>query len=272
MKSYDREKLQSIINNCNSKVKVLKELGLRMTGGNYNTLNNLIKKYNLDISHFKGSGWRKGKKGTDDVCSFKLNDILQNETSYKSSSLLKRLISNQIKEYKCENCGISEWNNKPISLELHHIDGNHNNNSIDNLQILCPNCHSQTFNYRGRNVKKTGNNSKGFKQFYDKELPICTCKNCGKEFKSDRYDRKRSFCCRECYNQYLRKNISENKRENKSIIYNPKFTIDELKGQCDMCNSISQIAINLNSHRETIRRYLIYFDLYNNFKNKIKAN
>ena len=264
MKSYDKEKLQSIINKCNSKAKVLKELGLSAIGGNYNTLNNLIKKYNLDISHFKGCGWKKNKKGTNDVCFFKLNDVLQNQTSYKSSSLLKRLISNQIKEYKCENCGIVEWNNKPISLELHHIDGDHNNNFLDNLQILCPNCHSQTFNYRGRNVKKTGSNSKGFKQFYDKQLPICTCKNCGKEFKSDRYDKIRLFCCRECYNQYLRKD--------KSIIYNPKITIDELKKQCDICNTISQIAINLNSHRETIRKYLIYFDLYNNFKNKIKAN
>ena len=53
MKSYDKEKLQSIINNCNSKAKVLKELGLPMTCGNYNTLNILIKKYKVDNSHFK---------------------------------------------------------------------------------------------------------------------------------------------------------------------------------------------------------------------------
>ena len=52
-----------------------------------------------------------------------------------------RLIEEGIKENKCEICGLSEWMGKPIPLELHHIDCNHFNNSIDNLQILCSNCH-----------------------------------------------------------------------------------------------------------------------------------
>ena len=56
-----------------------------------------------------------------------------------------------IKEPKCEVCGLSEWMNKPIPLELHHIDHNRYNNSLDNLQILCPTCHSQISN--GRNTE-----------------------------------------------------------------------------------------------------------------------
>ena len=51
------------------------------------------------------------------------------------------------KEHKCECCGLISWNDKPIPLELHHIDGNHYNNDLSNLQILCPNCHAQTSNY-----------------------------------------------------------------------------------------------------------------------------
>jgi hypothetical protein len=53
--------------------------------------------------------------------------------------------------YRCEICGIAEWNGQSINLELDHIDGNNSNNDICNLRLLCPNCHSQTENFRGRN-------------------------------------------------------------------------------------------------------------------------
>lgn len=259
----DVEKLQNIIKECDSKAEVLKRLNLVAKGGNYATLNNLIKKFNLDISHFKGQGWRKNKQGTDNVSYSKLDDILQNKVSCSSSRLLKRLIANSLKEYRCENCGISEWNGKPINLEIHHVDGNHYNNSLDNLQILCPNCHSQTSNYRGKNRKTKLDETKGFKQFYNKELPTCICKNCGKEFKGDRYDRIRQFCCRACYNDYLKNNGNLNSCKK----YN-KFTLDELKEQCNICETISQIARNLGTHRCTIREYLIKYNLYDEFMNK----
>jgi 5-methylcytosine-specific restriction endonuclease McrA len=54
----------------------------------------------------------------------------------------------------CELCNTSEWLGSPITLEVHHIDGNNKNNELKNLQILCPNCHSQTDNYRAKNIKK----------------------------------------------------------------------------------------------------------------------
>lgn len=57
--------------------------------------------------------------------------------------MLKRIVSETIIPYQCDICGISEWNSKPLSLQLHHIDCDHTNNHISNLQILCPNCHSQ---------------------------------------------------------------------------------------------------------------------------------
>jgi len=63
------------------------------------------------------------------------------------------LINAGYKEDHCECCGINEWNNKPISLQLHHIDGNSRNNQLDNLKILCPNCHVQTDNYGSKNAR-----------------------------------------------------------------------------------------------------------------------
>lgn len=53
--------------------------------------------------------------------------------------------------YSCETCGISEWLDKPITLEMDHIDGNNQNDDLSNLRLLCPNCHSQTKTWRGRN-------------------------------------------------------------------------------------------------------------------------
>lgn len=56
------------------------------------------------------------------------------------------------REYKCAQCGISSWQSKPITLEVDHIDGIRNHNYPENLRFLCPNCHSQTINWRGRNI------------------------------------------------------------------------------------------------------------------------
>ena len=63
------------------------------------------------------------------------------------------LVQTGYKEYKCECCGISDWNNKPIRLQLHHKNGNPNDNSLDNLEVLCPNCHTQTDNYGSKNTR-----------------------------------------------------------------------------------------------------------------------
>ncbi len=73
------------------------------------------------------------------------------EHSISNRKIVKRaLIRNKIKEYKCEKCGISTWCNKPLVLQLHHINGIKNDNRIENLQLLCPNCHAQTDTYKKR--------------------------------------------------------------------------------------------------------------------------
>lgn len=76
-------------------------------------------------------------------------DAVENKTA--SHKTLKRYLILQYGE-KCWECGISEWNNKKITFELEHIDGNSNNNNLDNLSILCPNCHSQTSTYKTKNI------------------------------------------------------------------------------------------------------------------------
>ena len=70
------------------------------------------------------------------------------------------LLRHGYKENKCEICGITEWLGKPISCELHHIDGNRQNNKLSNLQMLCPNCHSQTDNFKSKKLTWLKNQAK----------------------------------------------------------------------------------------------------------------
>lgn len=94
-----------------------------------------------------GIGMRGGSR-------FELIDILSGKhPQYPTSKLSKRLVKEGYKEYACERCSISKWNNESISLELNHIDGNSGNHSLNNLELLCPNCHSQTATYRSKKLK-----------------------------------------------------------------------------------------------------------------------
>lgn len=85
---------------------------------------------------------------------YELKDILDGKhPNYPTSKLNARLIKEGYKERKCECCGNSEWMGQPITLELHHIDGNRQNNSLENLRLLCPNCHSITDNFKSKKIK-----------------------------------------------------------------------------------------------------------------------
>lgn len=95
------------------------------------------------------SAWNKGKRITP-------NDAIFVEYSPYSTELVKnRIILNQFLDYRCSCCGIDEWQGRTIVLDLDHINGNNRDNRLENLRFLCPNCHSQTDTYKGRN-KNTG--------------------------------------------------------------------------------------------------------------------
>lgn len=83
-----------------------------------------------------------------------LDVLLSPERRTTRASLKPRLIHAGLLELKCGRCGIIEWQGQPLSLELHHVNGVNNDHRLENLQLLCPNCHSQTPNYSGRNVKR----------------------------------------------------------------------------------------------------------------------
>jgi 5-methylcytosine-specific restriction endonuclease McrA len=71
-------------------------------------------------------------------------------------NIRRRLIAEGVKAASCEECGIAEWRDRPLSLELHHRNGEKHDNRLENLALLCPNCHSQTDSWGGRNAAVAG--------------------------------------------------------------------------------------------------------------------
>lgn len=107
------------------------------------------------ITLLTGKVWNIGKRYKKIKTAQPIEQILVKDSTFISSDKLrKRLLKEQIKEYKCECCNNSLWLNQKIPLELHHINGDKHNNRIENLQLLCPNCHALTDNYRGKNIKQ----------------------------------------------------------------------------------------------------------------------
>lgn len=72
------------------------------------------------------------------------------------SHLKQRLLDEGLKTNHCEQCGLTEWRGQPLSMALHHINGDGKDNRLFNLELLCPNCHAQTENFAGRNTSRRG--------------------------------------------------------------------------------------------------------------------
>ena len=114
------------------------------------TLNSYLKKMNIN---YIGQQSKKGqRKGTNTYLPAAY--YFDNTHIISSSKLKEKLFRDNLKERKCEICGISEWQGKKLPLELHHKNNNHYDNSFYNLQILCPNCHSLQEGNAGSNIGK----------------------------------------------------------------------------------------------------------------------
>lgn len=143
---YTKEILTEAVVNSTSVAGVLRYLGLRNTGGGgHSHISSRIRKFGIDTSHFTGQKWSKGKtfskrrKTPDEIF------IDRSQEGIKSGTyLLRRALLEIGVPHQCNSCGISpEWNGKPLTLEINHIDGNCYNSVRENLEFLCPNCHSQ---------------------------------------------------------------------------------------------------------------------------------
>lgn len=160
LKKYTKEWLEELCKNSFSFSEVLRKAGRRPCGGNYDVLHQKIKEFNINVSHFTGQLWNKGKTKETDERVAKKPIYTYDEVFCQDSVVSSNCLKNTIKRYNavpyvCAKCGCTgEWQDGIITLEIHHIDGDRHNNTINNLTYLCPNCHALTETYRGRNQKK----------------------------------------------------------------------------------------------------------------------
>ena len=118
-------------------------------GVHFNTFKTRATKLGVYSTNQSGKGVPKpsGKK-------IPLVEILNGEhPQYQSNKLRIRLFEENIKQRKCEICGIENWLGKPVALELHHVNGDRTDHRLVNLEVICPMCHSQTETFRGKNIK-----------------------------------------------------------------------------------------------------------------------
>lgn len=160
------EILKSVVASSISVAEVARKLGYKDSGGGAVAhLKKVILAHQLDTSHFKGQGWSIGKTALSNNSVAKMSrhkhrkwsDLFKKGSIVHNYTLLRRLIFEKKRDYACNRCGISNWNGKPLRLHLEHINGDNTDNREENLEVLCPNCHSQTDTFC-RGIKKCGPN------------------------------------------------------------------------------------------------------------------
>lgn len=153
-KRWTEEQLKQAAQKSSSIRQVIFHLGLVPAGGNYIHVQKYLRALKINISHFKGKGWNKGLKRIGEF-RISLDQALVSNSTYQSYKLKRRLFAAGLKIPKCEECGWAKTTTDGrLPLELDHINGDRMDNRLENLRILCPNCHSLQSTHRSKNRKR----------------------------------------------------------------------------------------------------------------------
>lgn len=151
--SLTDEDLQKIVNECYSLTQVIEKVGWTLSGSAHKFIRRELVNRNIDFSHFRFAGanfgvFHKGGKST----SFEKMSLRKKRVS--GQSLRRRMITEKLKKDQCEICGqLPKHNGKSLVLQVNHKDGDKTNNKLENLEIICPNCHTQTETFTGKNIR-----------------------------------------------------------------------------------------------------------------------
>jgi Zn finger protein HypA/HybF involved in hydrogenase expression len=149
--SWDETRLRDAVNKSECKSDVLRFLKISTKSGNFQTLDKYLKKYGIDNSSLEYDYKRGNKWGI----KHRNEEIFCKNSVVSKNTLKNRILKENLIEYKCGSCELGDtWNGKKIQLQLDHINGKNDDNRVENLRYLCPNCHSQTETYCMGDKKK----------------------------------------------------------------------------------------------------------------------
>lgn len=144
-----REDLLAAVAGATSLAGVLRALGCRPTGSSYQRIRELLQREGVDALSLPGQAWSRGRQ---DLARKPLDQMLVRGRRGDAGHLKKRLLREGVFEARCSVCLITRWRGRPAPLELDHVNGDRSDNRLENLRLLCPNCHAQTPTYRGKNI------------------------------------------------------------------------------------------------------------------------
>ena len=176
---YDKKELEELVSKNINLSDVLRQLNIKISGGNHSNLKLAIKKFGIDTSHFLGQASGKGKssplkKRPEEVLIFR-----KDKDRRQTGIVLRRALKESGRKYQCYICEQKEiWNKEILTLEIHHKDGNWLNDLPENLEFVCPNCHSQI--HKKEIIKKQKNCIQCNKKINKKSTKCCSCSKLGR--------------------------------------------------------------------------------------------
>lgn len=150
--TWDDGALGRAVRDSRSVAEVMRRLGVRPGGRAQRAVRRRIDELGLSTDHMTGQGWARGRRNPDGRSRAPLEELLVSGGHVQTARLRQRLIDEGILAARCAICQGDTWLGGPMPLELDHINGDRRDNRIENLRLLCPNCHAGTETYRGRNI------------------------------------------------------------------------------------------------------------------------
>jgi hypothetical protein len=142
-REWSDDELAGLVGRSSNLSEVIRALGREPNGGFHRWITGRLRSMGADTSHFTGQSWSRGRTFVGKRRR-SLEEVLVRGSSCSSGTLRRRLVAAGLKEDRCEVCGLIDWQGRPLPLQLDHINGDHTDNRLENLRILCGNCHSQT--------------------------------------------------------------------------------------------------------------------------------